>query len=256
MAEPVAEEPVSPTDIPAIPAGSRPEYGTDGREKPPYLLIAAVGMAFAIIIFAALGFWLVSREGPTPRVGITKKQPPVTPSRIPVRVIDPLGGEDEDDLDDLIASWETEEDPLKAEDLKEISSVSETDSKKPSDLNVPIDFWRKQLDKALNHGGTGGEPAGLDPRAGRAFRPKCFKQKAKLSELIARKGYKQPLDFADLAELRLEGKFLGELPMATESYVLDIGGSVSGDEFTSFDFGIDGSRSVPRSRRIRPNINI
>ncbi len=47
------------------------------------------------------------------------------------------------------------------------------------------------------------------------------RQKAKLREMISN-GYKQPLDFADLAEKRLKGELV-ELPMATESYVLDVG---------------------------------
>lgn len=232
------ESAVSPPPSPI----QSPFANADQTEKTPFILIAAVGMTLAIIIFGGIAFWIVSRNGETKPKGNSTKPPPVTTSRIPVRVIDPLGGEDEDNLDDLIASWETEEDPLKAEDLSAIDSVSTTGSKKASDLNVPIDFWKKQLDKALNHGATGAEPGGLIPLPDELFGGNVSKQKAKLAELIKQKGYKQPLDFADLAQLRLEGSFLGELPMATESYVLDIGGSASGEEFTSFDFAGDGSQ--------------
>lgn len=204
--------------------------------KPPFILIAAVASAFLIVFVALIAILIVNSY--EKKNGKTGKPTPQISAKvsIPIRVIDPLGGEDPDDVDDLIASWEVEEDPLKAEDLKEISSVSTTEANKPSDLNVPIEFWKKQLDKALNHGATGAEPAGLIPLPVELVGGNVSKQKAKLAEMINRKGFKQPLDFADLAQLRLEGKFVGEMPMATESYVLDIGGSATGDEFTSFDF--------------------
>jgi hypothetical protein len=59
------------------------------------------------------------------------------------------------------------------------------------------------------------------------------------------------LDFADLAQLRLEGKFVGELPMATETYVLDIGGSATGEEFTSFDFETGTAKITPDSPKYK-----
>ena len=209
----------------------------------PIVWIAAGALALFIIVFGAAGLYFVMQGGDS---GAANKRTPPTPqirtgSVIPVRVVDPLGGEDEDDLDDLIASWETEENPLKAEDLKEVQAVS-SDSKKASELNVPVEFWKKQLDRALNHGASGAEPAGLIPLPVELIGGNVTKQKAKLAELIRNKGYLQPMDFADLARLRLEGKFLGELPIATDSYVLDVGGSASGDEFVSFAFAADGSQ--------------
>ncbi len=224
-----AQAPVSSTPTAAVaPSG----------QKPPWMLIAAGAMTLMIVVFAGLALFVSSGWGGGSGPTVTKTPPPVA-SRIPVRVIDPLGGEDEDDLDDLIASWETEENPLQAGDLRAIDAVS---SKGPSDLNVSVDFWKKQLERALNHGATGAEPGGLIPLPDELFGGNVSKQKAKLSELINRHGYQQPMDFGDLARLRLEGRFLGELPMATESYVLDIGGSATGDEFMSFDFAADGSQ--------------
>jgi pSer/pThr/pTyr-binding forkhead associated (FHA) protein len=219
------------------PANPKSKIQNPKSNKPPFILIAAVGSTFLIVFIALIALFISSsyknngKNGkPTPQIS--------TKVSIPIRVIDPLGGEDPDDVDDLIASWEVEENPLNAEDLKEIASVSTTDATKPSDLNVSIDFWKAQLNKALNHGATGAEPAGLIPLPVELVGGNVSKQKAKLAEMINKKGYKQPLDFADLAQLRLEGKFVGELPMATESYVLDIGGSATGDEFTSFDFDV------------------
>jgi hypothetical protein len=170
---------------------------------------------------------------------------------IPVRVIDPLGGEDPDDVDDLIASWEVEEKTINADELAEIKSSSPTETNKPSDLNVPIEFFKQQLNKALNHGASGAEPTGLIPLPVELVGGNVSKQKAKLAELIKFKSYLQPMDFGDLARLRLEGKFVGEMPMATDSYVLDIGGSATGDEFTSFDFENGVQKLTPDSPKYK-----
>ncbi len=211
--------------------------------QPPIILMVAAGSTVLILVLGVLAMIVASSFGggnqnvkPTPQS--------IKAALIPVRVIDPLGGEDPDDIDDLIASWEVEEDPLKADDLKEIDSVSPTDAKKPSDLNVSIDFWKAQLNKALNHGASGAEPSGLIPLPVELVGGNVSKQKAKLAQMINQRGFKQPLDFADLAQLRLEGKFVVELPMATDSYVLDIGGSATGDEFTSFSFE-NGNTKIP-----------
>lgn len=237
-AVPVSAKTPSPTPATVNAAVPTPSPKTEPAGGLPLLPIVAGAMMLLIILFGAVGFWLASQgsgsNGATTSSGASE--------RIPVRVIDPLGGEDPDDLNDLIASWEVEEKPLTADELKAIDSVSETDPNKPSDLNVPIDFWRQQLSRALNHGATGAEPGGLIPLPIELVGGTVIKQRAKLSEMINRGGYKQPLDFADLAQHRIEGKFLVELPMATESYVLDIGGSASGAEFTSFEFASDGSQ--------------
>ena len=219
--------------------------------KPPVILLVAIGSVFLILIVGVVALIIASKYGgdtanngkPTPQT--------VKAALIPVRVIDPLGGEDPDDLDDLIASWEVEEAPIKAEDLAEIKSVSTTDAAKPSDLNVSIDFFKTQLNKALNHGASGAEPAGLIPLPVELIGGNVSKQKAKLAQMINLKGYKQPLDFADLAQLRLEGKFVAEMPMATESYVLDIGGSATTDEFTSFDFENGATKIAPDSPKYK-----
>ncbi len=218
--------------------------------QPPMILMLAVGAVFVILLFGVVALIVANSVGGGENNGKPTPQP-VKAALIPVRVIDPLGGEDPDDIDDLIASWEVEEDPLKAEDLAEIKSVSPTDANKPSDLNVSIDFWKAQLNKALNHGASGAEPAGLIPLPVELVGGNVSKQKAKLAELIRTKGFKQPLDFADLAQLRLENKFVVELPMATDSYVLDIGGSATSEEFTSFDFETGVGKIAPDSPKYK-----
>ncbi|MEP6902301.1 MAG: DUF5715 family protein [Actinomycetota bacterium] len=224
---------------------------TPTPQKPPIILMVAIGAAFLILLLGVVALIIVNNCDGCGNNNVKPAPPTVKSALIPVRVIDPLGGEDPDDLDDLIASWEVEEDPLKAEDLKAINSVSTTDATKPSDLNVKIEFFKAQLDKALNHGASGAEPSGLIALPVELVGGNVTKQKAKLAQLINQKGYKQPLDFADLAQLRLEGKFVGEMPMATESYVLDIGGSATGDEFTSFSFETGNTKIPPDSPKYK-----
>jgi hypothetical protein len=67
------------------------------------------------------------------------------------------------------------------------------------------------------------------------------KQKSKIAEMLAA-GYRQPLDFADMAEKLLAGELI-EVPMATRSFYLDVGGSASEEAFTSFSFS-NGSEPI------------
>lgn len=197
-------------------------------EKPPLILAIAVLLTF-FIVFSALLAILIARQyekkANTPSLTIKEGL------KIPIRVIDPLGGEDPEDLDDLIASWEVEEKELRAEDLSEITGVS-ADS---SELNVSIAFWQRQRQLALapRMGLTGIFPPGLQVPA-ELFGDGVAKQKAKLAQML-RAGYQQPMDFADLAKKKLNRELV-ELPMATESYFLDVGGSATEEPFTAFSF--------------------
>ena len=104
--------------------------------------------------------------------------------------------------------------------------------------------------KAARNAPTGNDPPGtiVPPQ----LRNGIASQTAKIREMQA-KGYKIPLDFADLAEKRIAGKLI-ELPMATEDYVLDVGGSSTGEAFTNFSF-----ETNPRSQPFgvgAPDFNI
>src|SRR5690606_32357261 len=74
---------------------------TTSSPPPPnqtYLIAASAVMTVLILIFGGIGIYLiVQRNAPPPG-----RSPVILSTVIPVRVIDPLGGEDEDDLDDLI----------------------------------------------------------------------------------------------------------------------------------------------------------
>ena len=227
----VVNEPVTPSyQVPP----QAPLASGDGAEKPPVILIAAVAMTVLIIVFGAVAFWIVSKtDGPKPPGGSTSKTPPPNTSRIPVRVIDPLGGENEDDLDDLIASWETAEDEIKAENVSDIA-VTSTDAD-DADLTVTAAFLADRQRKAFEPrpGENGIRPSGLDvPKE--LFGDGVIKQKRKLAEMNSH-GYQQPLDFAELAEKRLS-RGLIEMPMAQNSFYLDVGGSASEGPFKSFSF--------------------
>jgi hypothetical protein len=213
------------------------------KKIPVVPLIAGLGI-FAIIFFTLIALLLANSFGGS-NSSNSGNPTPVTAIRsgvlIPVRVVDPLGGEDPEDLDDLIALFEVEEKELKVEDLGEVKSTSSDDATKPSDLNVPIAFWQKQRDLvfAPRVGVTGISPPGMEvPPELRG--DGVVKQKAKLAEMM-RGGYQQPMDFAELAQKRLS-KELIELPMASDSFLLDVGGSATESDFTSFSFQ---SRDTP-----------
>jgi hypothetical protein len=218
------------------------------KKIPTVPLVAGLGI-FVIIFFTALALLLANSFGGGGKGGSSDGNPTPAIIRsglpIPVRVVDPLGGEDPEDLDDLIALFEVEEKELKVEDLGEVKSIAVDDSTKPSELNVPITFWQKQRDLvfAPRTGVTGISPPGMEvPPELRG--DGVVKQKAKLAEMM-RGGYQQPMDFAELAQKRLS-KELVELPMATDSFLLDVGGSATESDFTSFSFQ---SRDTP----IAPN---
>ncbi|HXF43037.1 MAG TPA: DUF5715 family protein [Pyrinomonadaceae bacterium] len=198
-----------------------------------YLIAASAALTFLILVVGGiLVYYFVSNR--SLQQAANKRVEIPSGSRIPVRVIDPLGGEDEDDLDDLIASWETAEKEIDANSVSDVT-VASSDTEE-ADLNVSAALFADRQRKALEPRGgaeTGIRPAGLAvPKE--LFGDGVIKQKLKLAEM-KKAGYRQPLDFADLAEKRLN-KELIEMPMAAQSYYLDVGGSASDAPFTSFAF--------------------
>lgn len=252
----------SQTSEPPIPEAAKPPTVDDsaGRQTAkqaanksiPVVLLAAGGMFFFIIIGAVVAVLLLDNGGKTDKNASVKNTPVKSSSNllIPIRVIDPLGGEDPDDLDDIIASLEgVEEKTLDTSAVDEVKATSSTGAK-DADLNVPIAFWQKQRDLAL---GQRNAATGLDP--GLRFFPdlvggNVIKQKTKLGEMI-KNGYKQPMDFSDLAEKRLNGELI-ELPIATDWYMLDVGGSASEDEFKSFSFELGNPPITPGTTKYKP----
>jgi len=220
--------------VPPKPSASKPK----AKAKPKasntqtYLIVASAMMTLLILILGGFGIYLLVRD---PRSG--GRPPAVVSTVIPVRVIDPLGGEDEDDLDDLIASWETAEEEINSANVADIS-VESSDAE-ITELNVSAAQLETAKRKALEpRPGEGGiRPAGLNvPKE--LFGDGVIKQKMKLREMNTA-GYRQPMDFADLAEKRMSTdqlQRLQEMPMATDSFYLDVGGSAQDAPISSFAF--------------------
>ncbi len=204
---------------------------------PPVLIVAVVS-SFLIIFAAIIAILAVNKKDSNSTLATTQSTPRIISAEIPLRVIDPLGGEDPDDFDDAIASWEVEENELNVADIGEITSVSSTVSTTSGggdssiNLNVTPAFWQKQKDLAMNPArGVRESPLMQIPNELCCGVPK---QKRKLAEMVTELGYKQPMDFAELAQKRLNNELI-EMPMATEWYVLEVGGSASEGEFKGFD---------------------
>ncbi|HMO80704.1 MAG TPA: DUF5715 family protein [Pyrinomonadaceae bacterium] len=211
------------------------QFDDEGQRPHVYFALAGV-MTVVMLLFGGIAYLLVLQGHSG---GEQRRQ--TASSVIPVRVIDPLGGESDEDLNDILAAWEVAEDELVASDLDDTkvdSSVSEE-----QDLNVSAAFLADRQRLA-----TEGRPpihirpAGLNvPRE--LFGDGVIKQTRKLREM-RESGYQQPMDFADLAQKRLSGELI-EMPMARESFYLDVGGSAQDVPFTSFEFGSPSDRREP-----------
>jgi len=238
LSQPVAAPELPPQrqdDIPQM-QPPKPAVSAQMRRSSSTAILAAVSIGLTLaIITVAIGL-IVLRPGTATGGGDAKSSPTpriLTGSRIPMRVIDPLGSENEDDLDDLIASWETSEKEIDASTVSDVA-VNAAD-KEESDLNVPASLLADRQKKAMEprNAETGIRPGGLNvPKE--LYGDGVIKQKAKLREMN-KTGYRQPMDFADLAQKRLN-KELIEMPMASQSYYLDVGGSASDGPFQSFAF--------------------
>lgn len=240
--EPAVQAAVTPKPTPTVKPPVQPSGAPAGNSNTSIAMIAAGALTFLILIFGVIAIVLVTQmdSGNTNRPSGT---PPMTASAmIPVRVIDPLGGEDEEELDDLIASWEVAEDEIVATDVADITTASPESEE--AELNVSATFLadRQRLALADRPGEKGIRPAGLNvPKE--LFGDGVIKQKRKLAQMNSG-GYRQPLDFADLAEKRL-GRELIEMPMATQSFYLDVGGSAQDKVFSSFSFSQGVADIVP-----------
>ncbi len=223
------------------------EVPKNPADKPPMVLILAAVSTCLIIFLSAIAIFLVSIY----KTDSTAKKPNQTArasnSDIPVRVQDPLGvGDPEDlDLDDLMSFWDVQEEPIEASELEEVKS--ETAKSNAADLNVSVDFWEQQRALALGSRApfaTGVYPAGII--IPKEVRPDgVVKQTAKIREMVAA-GYQLPLDFADLAQRKMNGELV-ELPMATKDFVLEVGGSSTEGAFTSFSFETNSIITPPGS---------
>ncbi len=220
--------------------------------KSNVLLIAAIGSTVLILVLGAVALLVASNYGGGGN-GNKINPPPQTvqAALIPVRVIDPLGGEDPDDLDDLIASWETEEKELDVSTVQDVKVVEANAPQDEAELNVTAAELAAAKQKAFEPRSA---PTGISP-AGLTVPPELrgdgvINQKATLAQMN-QAGYQQPRDFADLAQKRLS-KELIEMPMATRSFYLEVGGSASTDAFTAFSFATGDTPILQGSAKYKP----
>jgi len=198
--------------------------------KPPFVIIAAAGSAFLIILIAAAGIFIASRYE-SGNGGITKRKPPpkiVASAPIPIRVVDPLGTEEVDSLDDLMAAWEVQDAEFDAKDLQPVTTSTDAPQ-----LAVSVADWETQRNKAM---GRRNAPVGLV--SGVSVPPELGgdigKQLAKFREMGITPE-KLPRDYVSLAQKRMNNELV-ELPLATEFYYLDnIGTSADSSPFNVFD---------------------
>lgn len=219
--------------------------------RPPMVLMIAIASIFVIVALGVVALLVAGNIDDGNKTA--KPTPPPIKAVIPVRVIDPLGGEDPEDLDDIIAGWEMPEEELKVETVKDVVVKPEDATKDEAELTVTAAFLAQQKAKALERRDkeTGIRPAGLDvPKE--LFGDGVIKQKVKLNQMInTPPPYQQPMDFSDLAAKRLKGDLL-EMPMATDSFYLEVGGSASDGAFTAFSFQAGNTPIMQGSDKYNP----
>ena len=144
--EPKTEQPVASAAPKSPPKAATPNPKPKAKAKASntqtILIVASAMMTVLILILGGVGIYLLVRD---PKSG--GRSGAVVSTVIPVRVIDPLGGEDEDDLDDLIASWETAEKEIVSTDVADITNAADEEA----ELNVPAALLADRQRKARRH---------------------------------------------------------------------------------------------------------
>jgi pSer/pThr/pTyr-binding forkhead associated (FHA) protein len=215
------------------------------------LLMFAVGSTMLILVLGGVALLVASKYAGSGNNSVNPPPQTVAAPLIPVRVTDPLGGEDPEDLDDLIASWETEEKELDVSTVQDVKVTEADPSKEEEELNVTAAELAEAKQKAFE---PRSKPTGITP-AGLAVPAELrgdgvIKQKVKLGQMKA-SGYQQPMDFSDLAQKRLNRELI-EMPMATKSFYLEVGGSASTDPFTAFSFATNDTPILTGSPKHKP----
>ena len=234
------------------PTGPKPKNQNPKSKKPPVILLVA-GASTVLILFFGVVALLVARQLDVGRQNATPTPAGIQTALIPVRVIDPLGGEDPEDVADIIAGWEIEEKELDVATVRDVQTIEAAPSEDEARLNVTAAFLADRKAKALERRTkeTGIRPGGLNvPKE--LFGDGVIKQKVKLAEMMKiTPPYQQPMDFSDLAKKRLKGDLL-EMPMATDSFYLEVGGSAQDSPFTAFSFEAGNSPILSGSPKHEP----
>lgn len=221
---------VSPSQRPNVPASQNLQIPNPQSEKPPIILFAAVGSMLLITFLGILGYVVVSRyetvaSNKSGGIAATRI---VTTAVIPIRVVDPLGGGEIDNLDDLMEAWEVQDAEFTADNLEAVTTSTDAPQ-----LAVSVADWQTQRNKAMEKRNA---PTGLV--SGVSIPPELQgsigKQLAQFQKMgITRENL--PRDFVSLAQKRMNNELI-ELPLATEYYYLDnIGTSADTSPFNIFN---------------------
>jgi len=219
----------APTAAIPQPASRSPQ-----TEKPPIILFAAVGSMLLIAFLGIAAYVIVSRYETIASNSRVKATTKISASAaIPIRVVDPLGSGELDDLDELIEAWEVQDAAFEAKDLQAVSVSVDAPQ-----LTVSVADWEKQRNLAM---GRRNAPTGLV--SGVSIPPELQGNIGKQLAQFAKMGLtrdKLPKDFVSLAQKRMNNELV-ELPLATEIYFLDnIGTSVDASPFNVFDINTNG----------------
>src|SRR5690606_11297771 len=128
------------------------------QRSPPgglrWAVAAAVVLTVLILLFGGIALWVMQMED-EPSKGPGGGGRTTASSAIPVRVIDPLGGEDLEDIQDILSAWEVAEEELVATDVADINIASP--EAEAAELNVSAAFLaeRQRLALAPRNGPTG-----------------------------------------------------------------------------------------------------
>ncbi|MCO6512685.1 MAG: FHA domain-containing protein [Aridibacter famidurans] len=228
----VAEEPL-PGSPPPKPAPKPVSASRRRSGETELILYVALGSTFLIIFGALIVIFILMEPGDPETADGTPRREMDSRAMIPIAVQDPFGGQEQEDIGELVQYFEVQDDI----DVADLNDVTGSDSNAPMEenFNVTVEFFKKQQAKAME---ARNAPTGNDP-PGQKIPPELrgdgvIKQKAKLREML-QEGYVQPMDYSDLAKKRMSGELV-ELPMATEYWVLEVGSSANEEQFTSFDF--------------------
>jgi pSer/pThr/pTyr-binding forkhead associated (FHA) protein len=208
-----------------------PETGIENPDsgKPPFILILAGLSAFVIVFLGLIVYLVASRYEGNVATKTGKSTRQINKSDlIPVRVVDTLGVEDEEILDDLIASWEVQDADFEAKDLEAVAVSTDAPQ-----LAVPVADWEKQRSLAMGNrnapvGAVSGVMIPQELQGGIRRQLAYFAQVGITRETL-------PRDYISLAQKRMNNELI-ELPLATETYYLDnIGTSADSSPFSVFD---------------------
>lgn len=247
--EPAAQSPIAnQTSTAAAAAAVVPPSAIGSRqsaEKSPILIFAAFGSFLLVAFLGIAAYLIVSRTDSFGGAssGNSKNRTAAATriaaqTAIPIRVVNPLGDGEVDELDDLMEAWEVQDAAFDAKDLQAVSVSTDAPQ-----LAVSVADWEKARSLAM---GKRNAPTGLVN--GVSIPTELQGSIRKQLDEFVRMGITRatlPKDFVSLAQKRMNNELI-ELPLATEIYYLDnIGTSADSSPFNVFDINTNGKSPLP-----------